>query len=81
MRTTLTLEDDVAIGLERVRKERDASLKDVVNEALRLGLHDMRAKSKARKPIELKVFDVGEPLFPIDNIAEAIAFGEGEDYK
>jgi Ribbon-helix-helix protein, copG family len=38
MRTTLTLDDDVAAALERLRKSRDASLKDLVNEALRRGL-------------------------------------------
>jgi ribbon-helix-helix CopG family protein len=41
MRTTLTLDDDVAAILERLRKSRDASLKDLVNEALRRGLKDM----------------------------------------
>ena len=38
MRTTLTIDDDVAAELERLRKARDAGLKDLVNEALRLGL-------------------------------------------
>jgi hypothetical protein len=38
MRTTLTLDDDVAAVLERLRKSRDANLKDLVNEALRRGL-------------------------------------------
>ena len=82
MRTTLTLEDDVAIGLERLRKERDASLKDVVNEALRLGLHEMRAKPKVRKRFETAVFDAGEPLIKnMDNIGEVLALIEGEGYK
>ena len=41
MRTTLTIDDDVAIALQRVR-ERDAlTLKDAVNEALRRGLRVM----------------------------------------
>ena len=35
MRTTLTIEDDVAAELERLRRTRDASLKEVVNEAAR----------------------------------------------
>ena len=38
MRTTLTLDDDVAAILERLRKSRDATLKNLVNEALRRGL-------------------------------------------
>ena len=36
MRTTLTIDDDVAAELERVRQARDAKFKDLVNEALRL---------------------------------------------
>src|ERR1700731_4780854 len=44
MRTTLTLDDDVAVQLERLRRSRDANLKDLVNEALRLGLREMTAK-------------------------------------
>ena len=41
MRTTLTLDDDVAAALERLRRARDASLKDVVNEVLRRGLSEL----------------------------------------
>lgn len=81
MRTTLTIDDDVAVQLERLRRERDASLKDVVNDALRRGLRDMATKPKPRKPFRMKTYDMGEPLFPIDNVAEAIAHAEGDDYK
>ena len=41
MKTTLTLDDDVAAALERVRRTRNANLKDVVNDALRRGLNDL----------------------------------------
>ena len=41
MKTTLTFDDDVAAALERVRRTRNASLKDVVNDALRRGLKDL----------------------------------------
>jgi len=41
MRTTLTLDDDVAAALERLRRTRNASLKDLVNEALRRGLDNI----------------------------------------
>ena len=37
MRITLTLDDDVAAMIERIRRAREASLKDIVNEALRRG--------------------------------------------
>jgi hypothetical protein len=81
MRTTLTIDDDVAVQLERLRRERDASLKDVVNEVLRRGLCHMQAPPKPRKPFRMKTFDGQEQLVPLDNVAEAIALLEGEDYK
>ena len=81
MRTTLTLDDDVAVQLERLRRARDANLKDLVNEALRLGLREMTAKPKKRKPFRTRTFDMAPPLVNIDNVAEAIAYAEGEGYK
>jgi hypothetical protein len=83
MRTTLTIDDDVAVVLERLRKERDASLKDVVNDALRRGLKDMRAPPKAqRKPFRTRTVDHGGFLIPnLDNISEVLAIAEGEDHR
>lgn len=81
MRTTLTLDDDVATRLERLRRSRDANLKDLVNEALRRGLDELEAPSKPRKPYRIKTFDLGEQLIPLDNVAEAISLLEGEDHK
>lgn len=81
MRTTLTIEDDVAAQLERLRREREQSLKDIVNDALRRGLREMQTRPKPRKPFRTKTYDMGEPLVNIDNVAEAIAYAEGEDFK
>lgn len=63
MRTTLTIDPDVAVQLERLRRERDASLRDVVNDTLRRGLQDIGAP-KHRKPFRTKTFDGARPLFP-----------------
>lgn len=38
MRTTLTLDPDVAVRLKRLRQRRDVPLKDIVNDALRESL-------------------------------------------
>ena len=38
MRTTITLDDDVAVRLERIQREQGRSFKDVVNATLRAGL-------------------------------------------
>jgi Ribbon-helix-helix protein, copG family len=81
MRTTLTLDDDVAVQLERLRRARDVSLKDLVNDALRRGLREMNAKPKKREPFRTRAFNLGPFLISIDNVAEAIAHAEGEGYK
>jgi hypothetical protein len=82
MRTTLTIDDDLAVQLERLRRERDASLKEIVNEALRRGLRELKSPAKKRKPFRTKPFAGMIPLVPsIDNIAETIALAEGEAFK
>jgi hypothetical protein len=82
MRTTLTIDDDVAITLDRLRREREASLKEVINEALRRGLRDMEDPPKRRKPFRTQSFDVGAMFIPnIDNVAEVLAAVEGEAFK
>jgi len=81
MRTTLTIDDDVAAQLERLRRKRDTSLKDVVNDALRRGLREMAARPKPRKPFRTPTHSSGGLLIPIDNVAEALALAEGDDFK
>jgi len=43
MRTTLTLEPDVALKLKRKMAEQKLTLKDAVNQALRVGFGERRA--------------------------------------
>jgi ribbon-helix-helix CopG family protein len=81
MRTTLTIDTDVAASLERLRKTRNASLKDLINEALRRGIKDMTARPKPREPFRTRAVDVGEVLVPVDNISEALAVAEGESFR
>ena len=80
MRTTLTLDDDVVSMLEREVERRRVTFKEVVNEALRIGLAPQK-KAAARKRYKTPLFDTGPAKFPIDNVAEALAFAEGEDFK
>jgi hypothetical protein len=63
MRTTLTLEKDVAVALEKLRQKRDSSFKDVVNEALRQGIRVMNTPGKPRAPFRTVPLDLGKPLF------------------
>jgi hypothetical protein len=74
MRTTLTLEPDVAAQLERRRRERRSSLKAEVNHLLRLGLERERASAKtdAPEPFRVEPLDVGELLIDIDDVTAAL---------
>lgn len=83
MRTTLTLEPDVATEIKRLRRQGDRSFKDLVNEILRLGLRAMsqRGRPETKKPFQTPTADLGKPLIDLDNIAEAIAIAEGECYR
>jgi hypothetical protein len=83
MRTTLTLDDDVAAALDRLRKTRSARLKDLVNEALRRGLQEMMsARPKQREPFRTQAVALGRlRIGSLDNVAEALAIAEGESFK
>jgi len=81
MRTTLTIDDDVAAMLEQTRRRRAASFKDLVNEALRRGLQEMAARPKPRSTFRTQSVDLGRVCIPsIDNVAEALAIAEGESF-
>ena len=81
MRTTLTLDPDVARALEQVRKQRGVSLKRAVNEALRKGLE--RGKRRpARKRFVTRSVDHGRPILgSFDDIASVLAHLEEEHVK
>jgi hypothetical protein len=82
MRTTITLDDDVAKQLNQARRFRKASLKEIINEALRHGLLSMAAPAVRRRRFETKSVDLGECLIGnIDDVAEALAVAEGEDFR
>lgn len=82
MRTTLTLEDDVAAALEKLRKSRRQSLKSLVNEALREGLRRMSPRNKKRAPFRTGTADLGRCLLVnVDNVTEVLALAEAESFK
>ena len=82
MRTTLTLDDDAAALLERVRKARGLGLKKAINEALRLGLSQMIAPPRRRQPFRTTAVALGRPLVgSLDDVADVLAAGEGEGYR
>lgn len=72
MRTTVSLDDDAAAAVERLRRERAIGLSEAVNELIRLGL---RTKPPARKfkqrsqrlGLRLDVTNVEEALELLDD--------------
>jgi hypothetical protein len=81
-RITLTLDDDVAATLERLRRSQRISLKRLVNEALRRGLGDMGRRCRSREVIRTRAVALGRVrIASIDNIGEALAIAEGEGFK
>ena len=82
MRTTLTLDDDVAALLKRVLARRKEGLKAVVNEALRHGLRRMGTPPGPRPLYRTPSVDTGACLLPnVDDIAEVLAIAEGDWHK
>ena len=82
MRTTLTLEKDVAAMLERLRKARRVSMKALINDALREGLRSLATPSRRTAKFETQSVDLGRCLVgDLDNIAEALAGAENESFR
>jgi hypothetical protein len=74
MRTTLTLDEDVAATLRRVREKRNLSLKEVVNEALRRGLREMVDGPRTRQVYSTEPVSLGACLIgSLDDVAEVLA--------
>lgn len=73
MRTTLTLDEDVAAKLKAEARRAGRPFKDVVNETLRRGLSHRRATG-SRLPFKVTARDLGHlrPGLSLDNIAELI---------
>ena len=56
MRTTLTLDDDVAGALRELAHRRKVSFKEVVNAVLRRGLVAQESRGKASRPFQVEAF-------------------------
>lgn len=80
MRTTVTLDKDVAARLERLKKKKP--FKALVNDALRVGLDELE-KSATTKTKRYSITAVkGQPhRTDLDNVAELIAEMEGDRYR
>jgi hypothetical protein len=78
----LTLDDDVAAMLERLRTARRQSLRGLVNEALRVGLRSLASPPRRRQPFPTRAVALGRCRpGSLDNIAEVLAVAEGESFR
>ncbi len=82
MRTTLTLDPDVAVLAERMQRRSGRSFKAVVNEALRCGLHAMAEPVGQPAAYRTPAVDLGRcRIGSLDDVAEALAVAEGEGFR
>ena len=57
MRTTVTLDDDLAIRLERYRTQHGESFKQALNEAVRVGLAELEERTDAVPEVSHRAAD------------------------
>jgi len=81
MRTTLTLDPDVAAKAKKGAALLRKPFKEVINAALRVGLDEILTPPAA-EPYQTKPRRLGlRQGFSYDNISELIAAAEGEDHS
>jgi hypothetical protein len=81
MRTTLTLDSDVATSLKRLCQERQLTMKELVNQALREGLRQLETPVP-KEPFQTDSVSVGRCLIAnLDDIAEALEWVDDEPLR
>ena len=80
MRTTLTLDEDVAETSKAIAARLKKPLKAIINEALRIGLVEVE-KPLHRRPYHTQPQDMGlRKGLSLDNVHELLSQIEGENY-
>jgi hypothetical protein len=80
VRTTLTLDEDVAKLLRREMRRSGASLKAVVNQFLRIGLTSSGKSARRRFVVHPRPMGL-HPGLSYDNVEELLASLEGPSHK
>jgi hypothetical protein len=82
MRTTLTLDDDVAAKLQAESRRAGRPFREIVNETLRRGLASRRVAAP-RQAFRVTTRDLGNlrPGLSLDNVAELIEQVEGSLHR
>lgn len=82
MRTTITLDDDVAARIKRLERKSRRPFKELVNAALRAGLERIDAAPAAPAAVRLPALDLGACLVgSLDDVAEVLELAEGPRHR
>ncbi|MCP9488302.1 MAG: hypothetical protein MSC31_00310 [Solirubrobacteraceae bacterium MAG38_C4-C5] len=76
MRTTVTLEPDVAARIEQRRRDGERSFKEEINSLLRVGLEHIDEEPAPREPFRTEPM-IGRLLIDIDDVEAALDYAEG----
>jgi hypothetical protein len=76
VRTTLTIDEDVARLLEKEQRRSGKSFKQVINDFLRLGL---TVKQPLKKPFKVTPINLGLPHY--DKVEDLLDSLEGPDHR
>jgi len=77
MRTTLTLDDDVAAKLKLLVRRSGRAFRDVVNETLRRGLANSQPQKREPFFVNARALGHRHPGLNFDNIADLLDQAEG----
>ena len=79
MRTTFTIDDDVAAKVDEVRASRGLTFADVVDEALRLGIEKTSRQARESGTYRTPSTPLGEIRPPdLDDLSAALADSDGD---
>jgi hypothetical protein len=79
MRTTLTLDDDIAARLEQMRERKRMNTREIVNLSLRAGLDQLELDAKdGRSEYKIISATLGKKLHNLDNVAEVLELMDAE---
>lgn len=76
MRTTVTLDDDVAAAVRELRRSRSLGLSEAVNELIRNGL----GRRPARKHFKQRTYPIGIRI-DVTDVADALEILEGHSAR
>ena len=82
MRTTVTIDDDVATKLQaEMRRQRSSNFKQILNDVLRRGLL-VRRELASSKPFRVRARRMGQMQgLNYDNVGELLEYVEGAEHK